>query len=85
MIERLLPTTREGRLARLTEECAEVIKAVSKGQRFGWELHSFEGVEYDNITRLHEELVDLEHAIVAVRNIDLAPPKPLTDVLSLNR
>ena len=70
MDERLLPTTREGKLDRLIEECAEVIKAVTKGRRFGWwPPHSFDGVEYDNITHLEEELKDPEHA--SVRCIDL--------------
>lgn len=69
----LLPTTIEGKLARLTEECAEVIKCVSKGTRFGWSRHTHNGVEYDNLTDLQEEMKDLEHAIIAVRNISLDP------------
>ena len=72
MDERLLPTTREGKLERLIEECAEVIQAVQKLKRFGPGPNVFDGKEYpDNIERLHEEMRDLEHAMSSVRCCDL--------------
>ena len=67
MDNRLLPATPSGKLDRLVEECAEVIKAVQKGRRFGWTQHTYDGVAYDNATELEEELKDLEHAISSVR------------------
>jgi NTP pyrophosphatase (non-canonical NTP hydrolase) len=65
----LLPTTISGKLDRLQEECAEVIKAVSKGRRFGWDPSSFDGVPYDNWQQLMDEMDDLDHALSQVRLI----------------
>lgn len=72
MDERYLPTTREGKLERLIEECAEVIQAAQKLKRFGPGPNVVNGVEYpDNIERLHDEMQDLDHALSQVRCIDL--------------
>ena len=52
---------------RLIEECAEVIQAVTKGQRFGWDnwnpIKPPEGeVHWKNKIELEEEMADLvEH------------------------
>lgn len=76
-----LPKTREAKLARLTEEAAEVILELGKIGRFGldtrfsFELMSVVGdpaVE-SNREALLRELADLEDAIRAVRE-DLARP-----------
>ncbi len=45
----------------LQEECAEVIQAVSKVKRFGWD-NSFGGTP-DNRSHLEEEIGDLEAMI----------------------
>ncbi len=72
MDERYLPTTREGKLDRLVEECAEVIQAVQKLKRFGPGPNTVDGVEHpDNIEHLLEEMKDLDHALSQVRCIDL--------------
>lgn len=68
---RFLPTTRIGKLERLIEECAEVIIAAQKLKRFGTDIHVVDGVEYDNITKLHDEMQDLEGAMASVRCVDL--------------
>lgn len=71
MNEKFLPTTRLGKLDRLIEECAEVIQAAQKLKRFGGDVHVVDGVEYDNIEKLHAEMRDLEYALSTVRCIDL--------------
>lgn len=64
MREDVLPTTSEGRLTHLVEECSEVIKAVCKLQRFGGlAFDPVTGTTYDNITELCGEVRDLERAI----------------------
>ena len=73
MNEQFLPTTREGKLERLVEECAEVIQAVQKLKRFGPGPNMVDGKEFpDNIDHLLDEMKDLEHALAQVRCIDLA-------------
>lgn len=67
MDPKLLPRSREGKLDRLIEECAEVIKCVCKLRRFGTTVHVHEGIEYDNLADLEREIEDLEHAIRAVK------------------
>jgi NTP pyrophosphatase (non-canonical NTP hydrolase) len=69
---KLIPDTPDGRLEHLIEECAEVIQAVQKLKRFGSEVHEFEGVAYDNVENLRNELMDLEDAVARVRLSNLA-------------
>lgn len=64
MREDLLPTSFEGRLSRLIEESAEVLKVIGKIQRFGSiAMDPKTNIKYDNIEDLKEELKDLKHAI----------------------
>lgn len=72
----LLPTTQEGRLDRIVEECAEVIQAICKGRRFGWDVHQYDGVTYDNRAELDTELRDLVHAIGELRAYKSPQPQP---------
>lgn len=69
MKEKYLPTTPEGRLWRLVEECSEVIKDVAKAGRFGMDTVSPEGEDAGTTPRqrLLSEFKDLDHAIAAVR------------------
>lgn len=60
----LLPTSFDGRLARLIEETAEVLKCIGKLQRFGKQaMDPVTNVKYDNEQDLRDELKDLKHAI----------------------
>lgn len=62
MIEKYLPKDLDGKLSRLQEECAEVIQAVCKIQRFGIDnFHPETGVK--NSDQLALEIADLCHAI----------------------
>lgn len=64
-----LPTNIEGCLARLSEECAEVIQAVSKAQRFG--LDNYHPVTKEtNLAAIIREFQDLEHAYHSLINPD---------------
>lgn len=64
MREDLLPTSFDGRLARLIEEMAEVLKCIGKLQRFGRQATDPKtNIKYDNVKDLGDELVDLKHAI----------------------
>lgn len=64
MREDLLPTSFEGRLYRLIEESAEVLKCICKLQRFGKQaIDPKTDIKYDNVADLKEELKDLKHAI----------------------
>lgn len=65
-----LPKDPLGKLARLSEECAEVQKEIAKILRFG--LLSYHPRDLDkvrNIDRLKREIKDLEFSIVAVKEI----------------
>lgn len=63
----LLPTSFEGRMARLIEETAEVLKCIGKLQRFGREaIDPKTDIKYDNILDLKNELEDLKHAIAEI-------------------
>lgn len=60
----LLPKTFEGKLGHLTEECAEVILAVAKYQRFGaTATDPVTGQYYNNISKIWNEIDDLKSAI----------------------
>lgn len=68
------PKTLEASLVHLNEECAEVIKAVSKIQRFG--LHNINpdspqdlSIRWTNKNALFSEMEDLERAIARVRTM----------------
>jgi len=74
MNPKYLPNTKEERRWHLAEECAEVIKELSKVARFGLEGDEFvamAGVPTPR-ERLIEELKDLEAAIARVKE-DLNP------------
>ncbi|PCJ96679.1 MAG: hypothetical protein COA52_01380 [Hyphomicrobiales bacterium] len=62
MIEKYLPKTYEGRMAHIAEECAEVIMAYAKMQRFGAN-HSHPISKERNIDAFHRELKDLKDII----------------------
>lgn len=65
METKYLPKTMDGKLARLAEECAEVIQVVCKIQRFGIDNHHpVTGV--DNIDLLLAEMADLVDAVDVV-------------------
>jgi hypothetical protein len=64
MDPRYLPTTFDGHLARLIEECAEVIQCCTKIQRFGPEnYHPDDKHKISNLAHLHREIADLQSAI----------------------
>lgn len=67
MRDDLLPTSFDGRIARLIEETAEVLKCIGKLQRFGKEaIDPKTNIKYDNLKDLKEELQDLKHAVAEV-------------------
>ena len=60
----LLPTTWEGRLARVEEECGEVIKAIGKMHRFGRVATDPKTKKkYDNVADIMDEVSDLSDAV----------------------
>lgn len=64
MREDLLPTSFEGRLGRLVEECGEVLQVIGKIQRFGKQAQDpVTKIKYDNVKDLQEELQHLKHSI----------------------
>lgn len=64
MREDLLPTSFEGRIARVIEESGEVIQAIGKIQRFGKEAQDPKTkIKYNNVEDLKEELQHLKHSI----------------------
>jgi hypothetical protein len=59
----LLPTTLEGKISRVVEECGEVLQAIGKIQRFGYRpIDPKTGIQYDNWAELTNELGQLRHA-----------------------
>lgn len=70
MNPKFLPTSAEGRLARVTEECGEVVQAIGKVGRFGltmrWPDKRFTDPRGPtNAEKLLGEIADLRHAIDA--------------------
>ena len=64
MRQDLLPKTVEGKLARIVEECGEVLQAIGKIQRFGYTATDpLTNKRYDNWLDLQTELFQLSHAI----------------------
>ena len=59
-----LTPAQDERLAKLSEECAEVIKAVSKIQRHGYESYNPDAIEKgSNKMRLEAEVADVYQAV----------------------
>lgn len=52
---------------RLVEECGELLQAISKGERFGWDNHHPDR-KVDNLTELRAEWRDLNDAYVRFVN-----------------
>lgn len=48
---------------RLVEECGELLQAISKGERFGWDNHHPDRA-VDNLWELRAEWQDLEEAYI---------------------
>jgi NTP pyrophosphatase (non-canonical NTP hydrolase) len=60
----LLPRTWDTRLARVEEECGEVIKAIGKLHRFGrLATDPKTKLKYDNVADIMAEMYDLKDAI----------------------
>ncbi len=69
MREDLLPTSFEGRVARIIEESAEVLKCIGKLQRFGKQAQDpVTKIKYNNEDDLREELKHLKHAISSLED-----------------
>lgn len=68
MTPEYLPQTPAGRMARLTEECGEVLQIVGKIGRFGLDSrHPTTAFAKPNSELLLAEIADLEHALYAVK------------------
>jgi len=64
----LLPVTYEGALCRIIQECAEVIKTITKIQQYGFRATDDKtNITYDNLKDMFSEFNDLEHAIRSIR------------------
>jgi NTP pyrophosphatase (non-canonical NTP hydrolase) len=63
----LLPVTFEGKVGKVIEEAGEVLQAIGKAQRHGWQAEDpVTGIKYDNLSDLKNELLDLQHSIQQV-------------------
>lgn len=63
-----VPTDINGKMWRFAEEAGEVVKAISKFQRFGaTPTDEKTGITYDNVRDMLAELNDLEHAMTDLR------------------
>lgn len=63
----LLPTTLEGKIDRIVEECGEVLQEIGKAGRFGLEsAHPKGGL--NNAALILSEMADLRHAISVLEN-----------------
>jgi NTP pyrophosphatase (non-canonical NTP hydrolase) len=72
----LFPTTFDGKLGHLAEECCEVLLAIEKYRRFGARATDPRThIEYDNIADIYTELNDLDAAMARFRNV----PAPTRD------
>ena len=61
---RYFPTTIEGKLTHVIQECAEVIQTATKLQMFGAPATDPNtGIVYDNLTDLRAEIADLRGAL----------------------
>lgn len=64
----LLPTTIEGKLSHVVEECGEVLQCIGKWQRFGaQDTDRMTGITYDNAADVLLEMAQLVDAIKAVQ------------------
>lgn len=65
----LLPKDLDGSMARFVEEVGECLKPLGKIGRFGLiATDAVTGITYDNALDLFNELHDLEHAILDLRD-----------------
>lgn len=54
----------------LIEECAELIHALSKVQRFGWDAHNPESsTKKTNYQRVEEEIADVKERMEEIRKL----------------
>jgi NTP pyrophosphatase (non-canonical NTP hydrolase) len=64
MREDLLPTTLDGKIAKVVEECGEVLHVIGKYGRHGWKpTDPKTGIQYNNLHDLGNELQDLNSSI----------------------
>ncbi len=63
MPARYLPTDQDSMLTHVVEECAEVIQAAMKIQRFGWANGHPDKLGHNNTEELLGEISDLKQAI----------------------
>lgn len=69
MRQDLLPTTLDGKISKVLEECGEVIHAVGKYQRHGEVATDPKTqIKYYNLVDLYEELLDLRSSIEVLLN-----------------
>ena len=68
MNKKYLPTTCEGKMLHVIEECSEVQHAITKAMRFGLDKYHPRDVHLDNRNKILSELDDLESAISKLRD-----------------